>query len=106
MSRKANAESHIPEIRFRPTPDVYAKAALAAQRLGLTVTDMARIGLAQVAHASEIPLVPYTPAQRSVRELPIHGVTAGRVADIATEAARAAYRSHVHAGRLPDADQS
>jgi hypothetical protein len=59
--------------------------------MGLTVTEVARIGLTQVEPE---------PAQQSWRDMPIYGSTVGRVADIAAAASRTAYESHVKAGRL------
>lgn len=91
-----------PEIRFRPSPEVYAKAQQIADALGLTVTDVARMGLTQLARAREIPLAPRAePAAVALRELPLYGTTVERVADIAAAAGRAAHAAHVKAGRLP-----
>jgi antitoxin component of RelBE/YafQ-DinJ toxin-antitoxin module len=93
-----------PEIRFRPDLDVYRRAMEVAKSLGITVTDVARIGLAQVANAREIRLAERSSPQ-ALRDLPIYGATVGRVEQIAAAASRAAYESHVAAGRLdPDKD--
>lgn len=93
----------VPEIRFRPSAEVYARAQQIADSLGLTVTDVARMGLTQLAKAREIPLAPKVepgpPA--GLRDLPLYGTTVGRIADIAAAAGRAAYEAHVGAGRLP-----
>ena len=99
MGKRAVAETQIPEIRFRPAPDVYAKAVQIADTLGVTITDVARIGLTQIANARELRLVQPERAQ-SLRDIPIYGATVGRVADVAAAAGRAAYESHVKAGRL------
>ena len=89
-----------PEIRFRPSPEVYAKAQQIADALGLTVTDVARMGLTQLARAREIPLAPAAqPAAAALRDLPLYGTTVGRVAEIAAAAGRAAHAEHVRAGR-------
>lgn len=103
-------DAHVPEIRFRPAPEVYAKAARVAAGLGITVTEVARMGLAQISSAREIRLdsaesMPATrdardaPGGHAARDLPIHGVGLGRIAQVASAAARAADRSHVQAGR-------
>lgn len=108
MAKPARAEAQVPEVRFRPAGDVYEKAARIAERLNLTVTDVARMGLAQIANAPEIRLVQPEPL-RTLRDIPIHGVKVGRIADIASAAARAVDRVHVQAGRLepmPQAVQS
>lgn len=98
MVKQAVAEAQIPEIRFRPAPDVYARAMQIADNLGLTITDVARMGLAQISTAREIRLVPQEP---QVAHRPsMHGVSLGRLADIAAGAARSADRRHVEAGRL------
>jgi hypothetical protein len=86
----------VPEIRFRPTPEVYAKASRVAETLGLTLTDLARIGLTQLVNAREIRLVP----PQSLRDLPIYGATFGDLDDIAAAAGRSAHDSHAQAGRL------
>jgi hypothetical protein len=88
-----------PEIRFRPEPEVYARALQVAKSLGVSVTDIARIGLAQFANSREIRIIE---AERlpTIRDLPIHGVPVDRIADIASKAARAADQTHVRAGRL------
>lgn len=99
MSKQALAEPQIPEIRFRPAPEVYAKVARIAETLGVTITDVARMGLTQIANARELRLVEPEPRQ-ALRDLPIYGATVGRVAEIAAAAGRAAYESHVKAGRL------
>jgi antitoxin component of RelBE/YafQ-DinJ toxin-antitoxin module len=99
MVKRAAAEVQIPEIRFRPTAEVFAKAQLIADELGLTITDVARMGLAQISTAREIRLVPSGPQQQA-RDLPVHGVSVGRLADIAAAAALRADRTHVEAGRL------
>jgi hypothetical protein len=39
-------------------------------------------------------------AAGALRDFPIYGATVGRIADIAEAAGRAAYESHVSAGRL------
>ncbi|HET7866966.1 MAG TPA: hypothetical protein VFL86_21415 [Burkholderiaceae bacterium] len=96
---KHGVDATIPEIRFRPSAEVYAKASRFAEALGLTLTDVARMGLAQLAHTQQLSLVPEAP--RALRELPIHGTTAGSIADIASAAARNAVQDHVQAGRLP-----
>lgn len=97
------AEASTPEIRFKPAPDVYVKAAKLAERLGLSVTDVARIGLAQFADSQQISLA--REPQQTLRDLPIHGTTAGRIAEIASAAALHAVQAHVQAGRLaPDPD--
>jgi antitoxin component of RelBE/YafQ-DinJ toxin-antitoxin module len=93
-------DAPVPEIRYRPSADLYAKAARVADQLGISVTEVARIGLAQISNARAINLEPQPPELRTWRDTPIHGVTVGRVADIAAEAARAADRKHVGAGRL------
>ena len=99
MGRTAVAEATVPEIRFRPTAEVYAKATQIADSLGLTVTDVARMGLTQLANSREIKLLePQRPV--GLRDIPVHGTTVGRIADIAAAAARAADRAHVQAGRL------
>jgi antitoxin component of RelBE/YafQ-DinJ toxin-antitoxin module len=98
MAKQAVAEAQIPEIRFRPAPEVYAKAMQIADSLGLTITDVARMGLAQISTAREIRLVPSEP--QPAPRLPVHGVSLGRLAEIASGAARAADRRHVEAGRL------
>jgi len=95
---KHGADATIPEIRFRPSADVYAKASRFAEALGLTLTDVARMGLAQLAHTQQLSLVPETP--RALKELPLHGTTVGNIADIASAAARNAVQDHVQAGRL------
>jgi antitoxin component of RelBE/YafQ-DinJ toxin-antitoxin module len=95
----------VPEIRFRPSAEVYARAQQIADSLGLTVTDVARMGLTQLAKAREIALAPKAaaeaPAAASLRDLPLYGTTVGRIADIAAAAGRQAHASHVDAGRLP-----
>ncbi len=107
MTKSAAAGGQVPEIRFRPPAEVYAKAARVAEGLGITVTEVARMGLAQISNAREIRLEASPPASPSaspsasrLRDLPIHGVTLGRIGDIAAAAARAADRGHVQAGRL------
>jgi antitoxin component of RelBE/YafQ-DinJ toxin-antitoxin module len=103
MAKATTAATQIPEIRFRPPAQVYAQAARIAEGLGITVTEVARMGLAQISSAREIRLdAQQAPAQR-LRDLPVHGVTVGRIADIAAAAARAADRAHVEAGRLDSA---
>ena len=99
MAKPAVAEAQTPEIRFRPSPEVYAKAAQIADTLGVTITDVARIGLTQLANARELRLVQPERAP-SLRDIPVYGATVGRMADIAAAAGRAAYESHVKAGRL------
>jgi antitoxin component of RelBE/YafQ-DinJ toxin-antitoxin module len=88
----------VPEIRFRPSADLYAKAIRVAEDLGITVTEVALMGLTQILSAREIRLE----AQRAprLRDLPIHGVTVDRIAAIAAAAAHAADFVHVEAGRL------
>lgn len=103
MAKTATAEVQVPEIRFRPPAEVYAKAARVAESLGISVTEVARMGLAQIASAREIRLEAPQPAARRLRDLPLHGVTVGRIAEIAAAAARAADRSHVEAGLLESA---
>jgi antitoxin component of RelBE/YafQ-DinJ toxin-antitoxin module len=103
MAKTATAEVHVPEIRFRPSADVYAKAARVAEGLGITVTEVARMGLAQISSAREIRLEPLPPAAQGLRDLPVHGVSVGRIAEIAAAAARGADRSHVKASRLEPA---
>lgn len=97
MGRSAAVE--VPEIRFRPPAEVHARVTQIAESLGVTVTDVARMGLAQIANAREIKLVE---PQRAVglRDIPIHGASVGRIADIASAAARAVDQMHVQAGRL------
>lgn len=87
-----------PEIRFRPAPDVYAKAISIAESLGLNVNDVARMGLTQLANQREIRLVPADP-QPALRDYPLHGVTVGRIAEIANQAALAADARHTQAER-------
>lgn len=99
MTKSAAAKAQVPEIRFRPPAEVYAKAARVAEGLGITVTEVARMGLAQISNAREIRLEAAQPAAR-LRDLPIHGVTLGQIGDIAAAAARAADHRHVQAGRL------
>ena len=99
MAKQAVAEAQAPEIRFRPTPEVYARAVRVAETLGLSVTDVARMGLTQIANARELRLVQPEPRQ-AFRDIPIYGATVGQVADIAAAAGRAAYETHVKAGRL------
>jgi antitoxin component of RelBE/YafQ-DinJ toxin-antitoxin module len=99
---KAVVES-TPEIRFRPAPEVYARAASIAESLGLNVNDVARMGLTQLANQSEIRLAPVQRAP-ALRDTPLHGVTVGRIAEIAAQAALAADASHVQAGRLASPD--
>jgi hypothetical protein len=96
MAKSANVEA--PEVRFRPEPEVYARALQVAKSLGLSVTDIARIGLAQVANSREIRIAG---AERplDIRDIPVHGVSVDRIADIATAAARAADQAHAKAGR-------
>jgi antitoxin component of RelBE/YafQ-DinJ toxin-antitoxin module len=104
MAKDATIESQAPEIRFRPDPEVYSRALKVAKNLGITITDVARIGLAQVANAREIRLDPEPQQARpALRDLPIYGTTVGRVEDIAAAASRAAYEGHVKAGRLDPA---
>lgn len=99
MRKALAAESAVPEIRFRPAPEVYVKVTQIADSLGLTVTDVARMGLAQLANAREIKLVePLRPI--GLRDIPVHGSTVGHIADIAAAAARTADQAHVQAGRL------
>ncbi len=103
MTKSAAAGGQVPEIRFRPPAEVYAKAARVAEGLGITVTEVARMGLAQISNAREIRLEaspPASPPASRLCDLPIHGVTLGRIGDIAAAAARAADRGHVQAGRL------
>jgi antitoxin component of RelBE/YafQ-DinJ toxin-antitoxin module len=104
MAKDAVAEAQIPEIRFRPSPEVYAKAARIADTLGLTVTDVARMGLMQIANAKELRLVQPEPHQ-ALRDMPVYGATVDRLARIGAAAGQAAYASHVQAGRLePEAE--
>lgn len=98
MAKSASAEVPVPEIRFRPTPDVYARAARVAEGLGISVTEVARMGLAQISSAREIRLA--QPEPPAWRDTPIYGVTVGRIADIADAAGRSAARTHIEAGRL------
>lgn len=103
MAKTATAKVQVPEIRFRPAAEVYAKAARVAEGLGITVTEVARMGLAQISNAREIRLEALQPSAQRLRDLPVHGVTVERIAEIAAAAARAADRSHVEAGRLDSA---
>jgi hypothetical protein len=64
----------------------------------VTVTDLARIGLAQLVNAEQMRLVPL----RSYRDLPVFGSTLGHLQDVARAASRAACDSHVEAGRLEE----
>ncbi len=113
-SAASGFDTPVPEIRFRPAPEVYAKAARVAAGLGISVTEVARMGLAQISSAREIRLDTAEPVSaardlrdivdtRDARSLPIHGVGLGRIAQVASAAARAADRSHVQAGRLQQA---
>lgn len=72
-----------PEIRFRPSLEVYAKAQQIADALGLTVTDVALMGLTQLARAREIPLGPAAAGGTALRNLPLYGTTVGRPAETA-----------------------
>lgn len=94
----ASAESP-PEIRFRPSAEVYQAAIQFAERLGLSVTDVARIGLAQVAHNQRFSLDPV--ASPAWRDLPMHGASLGQIADLAAAAGLQEAQAHVQAGRLP-----
>jgi antitoxin component of RelBE/YafQ-DinJ toxin-antitoxin module len=95
-------DSQAPEIRFRPDPEVYSRALRVAKMLGITVTDVARIGLAQVANSREIRLDERV-TEQSMRDLPLYGTTVGRIEQIASAASRAAYEAHVRSGRLDPA---
>jgi antitoxin component of RelBE/YafQ-DinJ toxin-antitoxin module len=105
MPKDATVDVQAPEIRFRPDPEVYNRAMKVAKSLGITVTDVARIGLAQVANAREIRLEHIQHPMPALRDLPIYGTTVGHIEDIAAAASRAAYEGHVKAGRLdPELD--
>ena len=99
MGRTTVAEAAVPEIRFRPTAEVYAKAIQIADSLGLTVTDVARMALAQLANSREVKLVELQ-RQVGLHDMPVHGTTVGRIAGIASAAARAADQAQVQADRL------
>jgi len=102
-SKAAKSPGSTPEIRFRPAPDVYAKAISIAESLGLNVNDVARMGLTQLANQREIRLLPADsqPAERqpALRAYPLHGVTVARIAEIAGQAALAADAKHTLAER-------
>jgi antitoxin component of RelBE/YafQ-DinJ toxin-antitoxin module len=109
-SKAAKPADSTPEIRFRPAPDVYAKAISIAESLGLNVNDVARMGLTQLANQREIRLAPAEarPVERppALRDYPMHGVTVGRIAEIADQAARAADARHAQAERAVRAPAS
>jgi antitoxin component of RelBE/YafQ-DinJ toxin-antitoxin module len=105
MSKSA-AVSHT-EIRFRVDPAERAEGSQVAQRLGMDVNDAMRVMWKRFLIERGFPFSMRErrdePQPVSLRDLPIHGVTTARLAEIGATAARDAAVGHVKAGRLPQA---
>ena len=108
MSKPAAAVAHT-EIRFRVDPAERAEGAELAQRLGMDVNDAMRVMWKRFLIERGFPFSMRErreePQPVSLRDLPIHGVTTGRLAEIGAAAAREATLAHVKAGRMPESRQ-
>lgn len=108
MSKSAAPVAHT-EIRFRVDPAERAEGAQVAQRLGLDINDAMRVMWKRFLIERGFPFSMRErsdePQPVSLRDLPIHGVTTSRLAEIGAAAARDAAEGHVKAGRLPQTRQ-
>jgi addiction module RelB/DinJ family antitoxin len=92
------------EIRFRIDGGERAQAERIAARIGMSVNDAMKLMLKRFIVEGGLPFPMRDVAHEhasSERLMPIHGVTHGRLGEIASNAAREADLAHVRAGRLP-----
>jgi antitoxin component of RelBE/YafQ-DinJ toxin-antitoxin module len=93
------------EIRFRVDPTERAEGAQLAERLGMDINEAMRVMWKRFLIERGFPFdmreSRTEPGRVSLGNLPIHGVSTARLAEVGAAAARDAASAHVKAGRLP-----